>query len=113
MYVKTICPVCRNPAFHQIALLLETSSQDPDSAAKYAMENIEVRESVAAEDFVRDVLCTIREYLHDGITTRELCRILKKYYGIATSCCCDLVQRIKIELDMYSPDRRHLYFVSP
>lgn len=39
---------------------------------------------------------------------RELYRILTKYYGIATAYCCDLVSRLKIELDMYFPGGKHL-----
>lgn len=49
--------------------------------------------------------------MHDGVEIRELCEILKKYYGLVAAYCCDLVVKIRIELGMYSPDRRYLYFV--
>ena len=53
-----------------------------------------------------------RTFLGDKVmTTLELCKILKDKFGILEQYCCDIVQRLKVELDMYSPDHRHLYFV--
>ncbi|ABE51503.1 Hypothetical protein Mbur_0521 [Methanococcoides burtonii DSM 6242] len=45
------------------------------------------------------------------MTTGEFCKLLKKNFGVAAKYCCDLIQRMKIELDMYCPDRQNQYFV--
>ena len=47
--------------------------------------------------------------MYHGITVDEFCKLLKRYYGFASTYCCDLIQRMKNELDMYCPDRQHLY----
>lgn len=78
----------------------------------YTIEDISIDETLTAEKFVRSVLCTVHGYIRDGIEVSELCQILRKYYGIASAYCCDLIQRIKIELDMYCPDHKRLYFVN-
>gem|GEM_PF-4195980 len=39
--------------------------------------------------------------MYNGISTNELCKVLKGKFGVLEQYCCDLVQRLKIELDMY------------
>lgn len=113
MYVRAICPHCRNPIYHSVELhcLEMTPLSDLDSASQYVVEHIESKDAITEEALIGHVLNTIGQYLSDGMEVGELCKILKKYYGIAAAYCCDLIQRIKIELDMYSPDHMHLYFV--
>jgi hypothetical protein len=113
VYIKAICPQCKNPVYPHVELhcIEKTVQSDLDGASRYAVEYIEVKDILTEEAMVRHVLHTIQVYLSDGIEVQELCQILKKYYGIASAYCCDLIQTIKIELDMYSPDHRHLYFV--
>ncbi|WP_048138726.1 hypothetical protein [Methanosarcina horonobensis] len=106
MYIKTKCPYCENAVYHNVHIR-NVETQD------LTIKTIEVTDSITEEGMVRHVLHTIQKYLSDGMEVRELCKILTKCYGIASDYCCDLVQRIKIELDMYSPDKRHLYFVQP
>jgi hypothetical protein len=57
---------------------------------QYIIEDISIDETLTADEFVRSVVCTVHGYIRDGIEVRELCQILKKYYGIA-SACCDLI----------------------
>ncbi|WP_135612198.1 hypothetical protein [Methanococcoides sp. AM1] len=71
----------------------------------------EICDSVNEEEFARLILRELEGYVYDGMTTREFCKLLKKNFGVAAKYCCDLIQRMKIELDMYCPDRQHLYFV--
>ncbi|WP_269849808.1 hypothetical protein [Methanosarcina horonobensis] len=80
MYIKAICPHCRKPLYQSIELhYLETTPvSDQDSASRYAVEYIEVKDTITEEAMVRHVLYTIRRYLSDGIKVDELCRILKK-----------------------------------
>ena len=54
-----------------------------------------------------------------GVSERELTEIVDSLRDtevenieVVAAYCCDLIQRMKIELDMYCPDRQHLYFVS-
>jgi hypothetical protein len=74
--------------------------------------NVSVTESVKVEVLVSDIIRMAGAYIHNGMTIQELLTILKNVFGIAERYCFDLVQAIKIELDMYCPDREHLYFVS-
>ncbi|NPE30087.1 hypothetical protein HNV12_19465 [Methanococcoides sp. SA1] len=48
--------------------------------------------------FVLQELC---EHVYDSTTICELCRVLKEYFALVAVYCCDLIQRMKIELDMY------------
>lgn len=105
MYVKTKCPYCENELFQNVRIrIVETQNS-------ITIGNIEVGDSITEEGMVRHVLKTIKRYLNDGMEVRELYKILTKCYGIASNYCCDLIQRIKIELDLYCPDGKHLCFV--
>ncbi len=79
--------------------------------SSYTLKDIEVSDTVSEEQLVRDVLRELMGHIYNGITVSELCRILKDNFGILSRYCCDFIQRLKIELDMYCPDRKHLYFV--
>jgi hypothetical protein len=103
MYIKTHCTQCGNIDYHYLKM----------HATRGRVKNVEATDSISEEDLVLNVMHTIRGHLHNGIEVRELCGILKTCYGIGTTYCCGLIQRIQIELDMYSPDKRHLYFVDP
>lgn len=72
---------------------------------------MEVCDTVSEEELAREIVCELRGLMYNGMTVDEFCRILKKYYGVASKYCCDLIQRMKEELDMYCPDRQHLYYV--
>jgi hypothetical protein len=113
MFIKTNCPFCSKAAFHSISLHCLETTLFPDQACalRYAVEYIEVEDTVPGEAFAGEVLKTLKGYVQDGIEVRELCRILRNYYGVVAAYCCDIIQQIKIELDMYCPDREHLFFV--
>ena len=115
MYIKTKCLVCGTNQYHNLNLyaLEETHFIGLESATKYTVENIEVTDTVTEEELVHEILQDLRPYVHDGIDVGDICRILEKSYGIAAAYCWDLVARLKIEMDMYCPDRHHLYFVKP
>jgi hypothetical protein len=76
------------------------------------VKNIDVMETIAIEDLVRDIIRTLRVSIIDGIRIEELCTLIKKTFGIAKIYCYDIIEQIKIELDLYSPDKQHLYFVN-
>ena len=105
MYVKSKCPICGNSNFHNIRIRIE------ETRTQLSIKDIEVTDTVTDEELAREILHGLKPYVYDGINVRELCKILKKYYSIAAAYCCDLIQRIKIELDMYCPDGKHLCFV--
>ena len=113
MYIKTKCSVCGTNQYHNLKLhaLEETHFTSLDSATNYTVENIEVTDTATEEELAHEILKDMRSYVHDGIDVRDICRTLKKSYGVAAAYCCDLVARLKIEMDMYCPDRHHLYFV--
>lgn len=109
MYIKTNCTKCGNADFHDIQWWIVNEIKKGQSNIK--VDDIEVCDTVSEEELARHVINELRPFMRDGITTDEFCKILKKYYGVASKYCCDLIQRMKIELGMYCPDRQHLYFV--
>lgn len=115
MYVKTSCPNCKQQNYHDIAVdVLEhiKSHSDGSQSTTSVVVGAEVCETVSEEQLAQDALRELEGFVYDGITTKELCAILYKYFGVLHSHCCDLIQKMKIELDMYCPDRQHLYFVN-
>ncbi len=77
----------------------------------HTLDEITVTETISEEELARDILMELEGYVYDGMTMDEFCKLLKKYFGVASRHCCDLIQRMKVELDMYCPDRQYLYFV--
>jgi hypothetical protein len=113
MYIKTKCTSCGQNDYHNIKLhaLEYTVFDDLTNATRYTVEHIEVAETVSEEELANTVMRELRAHVHDGVSVKELCYILKLYFGVVANHCCDLIQRLKVEMDMYCPDRNHLYFV--
>ncbi|WP_319508917.1 hypothetical protein [uncultured Methanolobus sp.] len=109
MYIKTTCTKCGNPDFHDIHWWIIGEIKKDQATAR--VDEMEVYDSVSEEELARQIVCELRGFIYNGMTVDEFCRILKKYYGVASKYCCDLIQRMKKELDMYCPDRQHLYYV--
>lgn len=109
MFIKTECPYYKKSAYNSVSLhCLETTFySDLDSGTRYAVEE------TIKEEFIKDVLCTMSEHVNDGVEIKELCRILKTIFPVAAVYCCDVIQKLKEVMEMYSPDMRHLYFVTP
>lgn len=83
---------------------------DYTAACRYTINKIEVTDSVSEEELASTILYEIQNQIEDGVSVRQLCRIITDYYGVASNYCCDLIQRIKLELGMYCPDGGHLYY---
>ena len=66
---------------------------------------------ISKEELVQLVINELWVVMYNWISTNEVCKILKDKFGVLEQYCCDLVQQLKIELDMYCPDRQHLYYV--
>lgn len=118
MYVKAVCPVCGSDVFHNIRLhalkylSFEKEGEEEDGqACRYVVDNIEVIDSLTEEELVRDVLQGLHGVITDGIEVDVLTGILKENFGVTGACCRGLIERIQLELDMYSPDKKRLYFV--
>lgn len=105
MYKQSICPYCNKPFYENLRIhVLEQSGT-------YTLSQINACEIVTEEELAQSIIHELAGNVYDGITTAELCKILDRQFGLASKYCCDLIQRIKLELDMYSPDRQHLYYV--
>jgi hypothetical protein len=114
MYIHTQCKYCKRDNWHDIAVnALEhrTTYSDGSQTTDYTIIDLEVDESITEEELAASILRELQGHVYNGITTRQLCKILKDNFGVAFRYCCDIVQRLKIELDMYCPDRQHLYYV--
>lgn len=114
MYIKNTCPKCKQVNYSDIAVdVLEhvKSYSDGTQSITSVVVGAKACETVSEEQLAREILLELEGYVYDGITTKELCVLLSRYFGVVSSYCCDIVQRIKIDLDMYCPDHSHLYFV--
>ncbi|WP_440947861.1 hypothetical protein ACSAZL_06330 [Methanosarcina sp. T3] len=113
MFIKAHCPVCGTDVYHNIRLhaLEHLSFEGEKEVCRYAVENVEVVDTLTEGDLIRDVLQRLHRIIHDGIEVEVLAGILKENYGITGICCRGLIERIQLELDMYCPDRKRLYFV--
>ena len=109
MYIKTNCSKCGNSDFHDIHWWIIGEIKDGQYNTK--VDEMEVCDTVSEEELARCIICDLRGVMYDGMTVDEFCHLLKQYYGVASKYCCDLIQRMKIEVGMYCPDRQHLYFV--
>lgn len=103
MYLKSKCPTCGGEHFHNIRLFRRKSTAEIISA--------EVLDTCTKEELAISVLQELAGHVYNGISTHELCKMLKDKFGVLEQYCCDIVQQLKIEMDMYCPDRQHLYFV--
>lgn len=115
MFIKTHCPVCGNKVYHEVRLfaLEQLHFEGERQACRYVIENIEVRDSLTEEELVRSILQGLHKIVHDGIEVDVLIEVLQENYGITGPCCRDLIERIQLELNMYCPDRKRLYFAEP
>lgn len=104
MYLQTKCPVCNECAYHNIRLHVRNNYTTREIEVTAA----EITDTCTTEELVGSVLHELATHVYNGITTRELCKILKEQFGILAQYCCDIVQRLKLELDMYCPDHLHL-----
>ena len=114
MYIRSNCPHCKKRAYLDVNvhLLKHTKICASGKTETFThIDELEVCDSVSEEEFARCILYELSNHIYDGITTEEFCKLLKKYFGVAAKYCCDIIQRMKIEMDMYCPDRQHLYFV--
>jgi hypothetical protein len=71
----------------------------------------EVTDACSPEELAEHATRELSKHVYNGITTHELCKILRDKFGILEQYCCDIVQLLKIRMDMYCPDRQHLYYV--
>jgi|GEM_PF-794045 len=115
MFIKAHCPVCGIDVYHNIRLqaLENLNFEGEVQACRYAVENIEITDSLTEEEFVRDILQSLQRVIHDGIEVEVLSGILKENYGVTGACCSELIEKIELELGMYCPDRKKLYFADP
>ncbi|MPN36116.1 hypothetical protein SDC9_183621 [bioreactor metagenome] len=75
------------------------------------IKNIEITDTLTEEDLIKDILQSLQKIIHNGIEVKVLAGILKENYGITEPCCRGLIEKIQLELNMYSPDMKTLYFV--
>lgn len=115
MFIKTHCPVCGNKVYHDIRLsaLEHLLFEGEKQACKYVIENIKVQDSLTEEELVRNILHSLQKIIYDGIEVEILIGVLEENYGVTEACCKDLIERIQLELQMYCPDRKRLYFADP
>lgn len=114
MYFKSNCPYdSRRTCYHNACISVKTEVifDGERYSERKILENVEITDSISAEELANCIMCELKPHMYDGMTVDEFCKLLKKYFGVASKYCCDLIQRMKVELDMYCPDRKHLYFV--
>ena len=110
MYVRTECSHCEKPAYHngRLHALVHLPFDYLDHATCYTLAHIEVSESITEHEMAHSILQDLRGWVYDGMSIWGLCRTIKDNYGVAVRCCCDIIESLKLDLCMYSPDRKHL-----
>ncbi|AFV22763.1 hypothetical protein Mpsy_0552 [Methanolobus psychrophilus R15] len=109
MYIKTNIPAYGGKLYHNLRIYeRETIIEGRSTREIY---RIDVLDTCTPEELARSAMRALAGYVYNGISTNELCKILREKFGVLDQYCCDLVQQLKIELDMYCPDRQHLYYV--
>ena len=113
MYIRARCPVCGTDVYHDIFVHVQKYRHFEGNiqSHRYTVKNIESIDSQSEDELVYNILQKLNNLIHDGIEIEVLVGILKEDYGIAGACCRDLIERIKLELDMYCPDMKKLYYV--
>lgn len=115
MFVKAHCPVCGTDVYHNIRLhaLEHLNFEVERQACRYAIENIEVTDTLTEDELIRDILQGLQRVIKDGIEVEILAGILKDNYGVTEACCSQIIEKIQLELGMYCPDKKKLYFADP
>ncbi|WP_305309629.1 hypothetical protein [Methanolobus sp.] len=113
MYVKSNCPYGKRTCYHDVCFRIKKEVLfDGKGYREYqTITHIEVTDTTSKEELAQRIINELRGDIYNGMSTNELCKILKEKFGVLEQYCCDLVQQLKIELDMYCPDRQHLYYV--
>ena len=113
MYIKSDCPYGNRTCYHELRFRVKKEILfDGENYREHQMiKDIEIKDTLSEEELARCIVYELKDFMYHGITVDEFCKLLKKYYGVAAKYCCDLIQRMKNELDMYCPDRQHLYYV--
>ncbi len=109
-YLETVCPHCGQPIASDVVISYQKTTTP--AATCIVVKNVEVQYTIPIDDLVRDVIDTIRSYIWDGISMHELCELIKTKFSITKTCCRDIIERIITELNLYSPDMEHLYYIS-
>lgn len=100
MYVKSRCPRCGNPNWHDVHVAF----------GEDIWKETHIKDTVSEGIFVAQVIRGVRDYVKEGMKISELCRLLVEFFDIARNLCCDLIENIKLELCLYSPDGKHLHY---
>jgi hypothetical protein len=113
MFAKAVCPVCKEEIICdiEISAFEHRPFSSVERALQYTIDNVEVAQTLTEDELMKDILTSLRKKISDGIEIDVLEDILKEKYGIVGACCKGMVDKIKIELGMYSPDRVKLYYV--
>ncbi|AKB33384.1 hypothetical protein MSSIH_2694 [Methanosarcina siciliae HI350] len=84
----------------RVHALEHLSFEGKKEACRYAVESVEVVDTLTEEDLVRDVLQGLHRIIHDGIEEEVLAGTLKENYRVTGGCCRELIARIQLEIDM-------------
>lgn len=66
---------------------------------------------ITVDQFFQQSIGELRQYIYDGIELFHLCKILQDKFRVRKDCCCATIEYLKLQLDMYCPDKKHLYFI--
>jgi hypothetical protein len=113
MYIKARCPVCGTDVYHDATVhtLRRRCIVEDTFVYQYTVNKIKITDSQSEDELIHNILQSLQKIIHDGIEIEVLAGILKEDYYITEACCRGFIERIKIELDMYCPDMKKLYFV--
>ncbi len=110
MFVRYKCSCCGEQ--NVINVSVEVIEERRERKTHYKVNDMAITtKSCNLNEFSRDIFHELKHYVYDGITTLQLCNILREDFNVSSDLCCGIIEELMINLYMYSPDREHLYYV--
>ncbi|AKB78617.1 hypothetical protein MSHOH_2134 [Methanosarcina horonobensis HB-1 = JCM 15518] len=84
--------------------------QTEEQAYKYSLSNVEIIDTISEKDLLRYVFLSLGSMVYNGMKIEDLEDIVIEKFGITRPCCKELIEKIILELNLYTPDMKTLYF---
>lgn len=112
MITSIECPACHTEfLFEETATVQATRiMQDSGVEVRRRLKDVRVTNTYNKEDKFKEIILNLNSKLKNDISIDELENILQNEYKLSRCCTDMLIDEIKENYSMYSPDGKHLYF---
>jgi len=105
LYIKLNIPNCRYGYVCNVGVHVMDSRTGP------ILTDLEIKETLPEQEFLKQVVTSIKKQISDGMEVTALKNILI-HYGIAPSYAETLVCWVVTYLNLTCPDRVHIYYAN-